>query len=141
MFKKILFPLDGSELAAKILPRVKELAKAGDAEITLIPVGHHATDEEVGEATPRLIFDAAAEEDRVGKRYLEQTAAVLRNKGMKVSSVYVRGVPAETIVAYAAGQKMDLIATWRRAREASWPGCSAARPKGSSAMPLYRCCS
>ena len=27
MFKKILVPLDGSELAAKILPKVEELAK------------------------------------------------------------------------------------------------------------------
>jgi len=27
MFKKILVPLDGSELAVKILPRVEELAK------------------------------------------------------------------------------------------------------------------
>ncbi len=121
MFKKILVPLDGSELAAKILPRVEELAKRFDAEITLITVGHYATDEEIGEATPRLIFDAAAQENRVAKRHLEQATAALRNKGMKVSSVYVRGVPAETIVAYAAEQKMDLIAMASRKRgELAW---------------------
>jgi len=116
MFKKISVPLDGSELAAKILPRVKELAKACDAEITLITVGHYATDEEVGEATPRLIFEAGAEENRVGQRYLQQTAAALRSAGMKTTWVYMRGVPAQTIIAYAGAKEMDLIAMASRKR-------------------------
>ncbi len=121
MFKKILVPLDGSELAAKILPRVKELAQAGDAEITLITVGHYATDEEVGEATPRLIFEAAAEENRVGRRYLEQTAAALKSEGLRATWVYMRGVPAETINAYAEAEGMDLVAMASRKRgELAW---------------------
>ena len=44
MFKKILVPLDGSELAAKILPKVEELAKLCDAQVTLISVSSEATD-------------------------------------------------------------------------------------------------
>ena len=39
MFSKILVPLDGSDLAAQILPQVEELAKAFKSEITLITVG------------------------------------------------------------------------------------------------------
>lgn len=39
MFKKILVPLDGSELAAKVLPHVEDLAKALQAEVTLLPSG------------------------------------------------------------------------------------------------------
>lgn len=35
MLKKILVSLDGSELEAKILPKVVELAKAFTAEVTL----------------------------------------------------------------------------------------------------------
>jgi nucleotide-binding universal stress UspA family protein len=40
MFKKILVPLDGSDLAAKILPQVEELAKNFKSEITLMTVGN-----------------------------------------------------------------------------------------------------
>jgi len=138
MFKKISVPLDGSELAAKILPRVKELAKACDAEITLITVGHYATDEEVGEATPRLIFEAAAEENRVGQRYLQQTAAALRSAGMKTTWVYMRGVPAQTIIAYAEAKEMDLIAMASRKRsELAWVlGSVAERVVSHATIPV-----
>ena len=36
MLKKILVPLDGSELSVKILPQVEDLAKKYQADITLI---------------------------------------------------------------------------------------------------------
>ena len=39
MFKKILVPLDGSDLAAKILPQVEELAKHTKAQVTLLSRG------------------------------------------------------------------------------------------------------
>ena len=35
MFTKILVPLDGSEIAAKVLPKVVELAKTFNAKVTL----------------------------------------------------------------------------------------------------------
>jgi nucleotide-binding universal stress UspA family protein len=38
MVKKIMLPLDGSELAAKVLPHVEDLAKALRAEVTLFAV-------------------------------------------------------------------------------------------------------
>jgi nucleotide-binding universal stress UspA family protein len=38
MFKKILVPLDGSDLAATILPQVEDLAKAMQAQVTLMTV-------------------------------------------------------------------------------------------------------
>ena len=40
MFKKILVPLDGSELATKILPQVEDLVKCMRAEVTLLTVGN-----------------------------------------------------------------------------------------------------
>ncbi len=49
MFKKILVLLDGSELAAKIIPQVVGLAKAMNAEVTLLNVYYT---ELWGEATP-----------------------------------------------------------------------------------------
>ena len=138
MFKKILIPLDGSELAAKILPRVKDLVKASDGEITLIRVGHYATDEQVGEATPGVIFEAAVEENRVARRYLEQTAAALRSEGIEVRWVYMRGVPAETIIAYAEAEGMDLIAMASRKRdELAWVlGSVAERVVSHTTIPV-----
>ena len=51
MFKQILVPLDGSALAARILPKVEELAKMANAHVTLICVALEATDG--GDAQPR----------------------------------------------------------------------------------------
>ena len=38
MYKKILVPLDGSELAEAVLPHVKALAKSEGAEIVILRV-------------------------------------------------------------------------------------------------------
>ena len=38
MFKKVLVPLDGSEIAAKVLPKVAEAAKLCKAKVTLLHV-------------------------------------------------------------------------------------------------------
>ena len=43
MFKKILVPLDGSDLAAQILPQVERLAKQVKAQVTLLAVGSSDT--------------------------------------------------------------------------------------------------
>ena len=110
MFKKILVPLDGSELAAKILPQVEDLAKTYQAEITLITLGHLASAAGALEATPEVIREAADQEKRTSERYLEKTAGILMEKGLKVDWVYEEAMPAHAIVAYAEKQQMDLIA-------------------------------
>ncbi len=38
MFKRIVVPLDGSELAAKALPTILELAKAFKSQVTFVHV-------------------------------------------------------------------------------------------------------
>ena len=110
MFKKILVPLDGSELAAKILPQVEDLAKTYQAEVTLITLGHLASAAGGLEATPEVIREAADQEKRTSERYLEKTAGILMEKGLKVDWVYEEAMPAHAIVAYAEKQQMDLIA-------------------------------
>ena len=104
MFKKILVPLDGSELAANILPHVKELAKRIKAQVTLLAVGSSNICE--GEGAPTA---AACPELPIGK-YLEQIADNLRAQGVEANWVYKQGQPAHEIVAYADANKMDLIA-------------------------------
>ena len=52
MFKKILVPLDGSEIAAKVLPKVVELAKTFKAKVTLCHVCYSGVGAMIGESHP-----------------------------------------------------------------------------------------
>lgn len=101
MFKKILVPLDGSDLAGKILPSVAELATHFKARITLLTVGSSDTSGGKGPG-PQPELPLAG--------YLEKTAEKLRSKGVEVDWVYKVGQPANEIVAYAAENEVDLIA-------------------------------
>ncbi|RJR33216.1 MAG: universal stress protein [Deltaproteobacteria bacterium] len=107
MFNKILVPLDGSELAAKVLPFVLDLAKTHDSQVTLVYVFY------VGESNtfPNWIEEAAAEERKSCELSLENAAKDLRAKGVKeVKVVCLEGSPAREIIAYAKDNGMDLIA-------------------------------
>ncbi len=110
MVIKILVPLDGSELAAKILPRVEELAKTYQAQVTLISIGHFASSVAILDSTLGILNEAAAREKEISERYLQKTANALQEKGLKVDWVYEEAVPAEAIVAYVNRQQVDLIA-------------------------------
>jgi len=109
MFKKILVPLDGSDLAAKILPQVEELAKQVKAQVTLLAVGSSDTCASGG-TPPEGMQEGASCPELPMARYLEQTASNLRSQGEEVTWVYKQGEPAKEIVAYAAENEMDLIA-------------------------------
>jgi len=109
MFKKILVPLDGSDLAGKILPQVEELAKQVKAQVTLLAVGSSDTCAGGG-APPETLKEGAACPELPLASYLEQTAANLRAQGVQAEWVYKQGNPAKEIVAYAAQNNMDLIA-------------------------------
>lgn len=109
MVIKILVPLDGSELAAKILPRVEELAKTYQAQVTLISIGHFASSVAALDSTSEILNEVAARAKEISERYLQKTANTLQDKGLKVGWVYEEAVPAEAIVSYAEGRQMDLI--------------------------------
>jgi nucleotide-binding universal stress UspA family protein len=107
MFHKILVPLDGSELAAKILPHVIDLAKTQNSQVTLLQV-YYA---EVGEATPGVIREAVAQETKRCQLFLAQAAKDLEARGItNIKVECVEGSPAREIIAYAHKNGMDLIA-------------------------------
>jgi nucleotide-binding universal stress UspA family protein len=109
MFKKILVPLDGSDLAAQILPQVETLARQVHAQVTLLAVGSSDTCAGGG-ATPEPIQAGAACPELPLAAYLEQTAGKLRAQGVEVNWAYKQGQPAHQIVTYADANGMDLIA-------------------------------
>jgi len=106
MFQKILVPLDGSELAAKILPQVLELAKTHQAEVTLL----HVCYTEIGEASPGVMTQAASHETKWCEAFLSRAAQELNAQGVKTITACVEGSPPREIIGYAATHKMDLIA-------------------------------
>jgi nucleotide-binding universal stress UspA family protein len=137
MFKKILVPLDGSDLAAKILPKVIELAKAGKAQVTLMHVCY-STGAEVGEAPPSVIKKAAAKEAKWCATFLAKAAKDLQAKGVDVKTECVEGVPAREIIAFADKKKMDLIAMATHGRgEVAWVlGSTAEKVVTQATVPV-----
>jgi nucleotide-binding universal stress UspA family protein len=120
MFKKILVPLDGSELAAKILPKVEELAKLCDAQVTLISVSSEATDV-AGVPSPEVFQEAARHEFKACQTYLGNVAKELQGKGLKVDTTCVEGVAAREIIRAASEGNYDLIALATHGRgEVAW---------------------
>jgi nucleotide-binding universal stress UspA family protein len=106
MFTKILVPLDGSELAVKILPQVVELAKTQNAQVTLL----YVYDAALQENTPAMVQEVFAQEAKRCETFLAEAAKDLEAQGVKASIACVEGSPAREIIAYAEAKGMNLIA-------------------------------
>ena len=109
MFKKILVPLDGSEIAAKVLPKVVELAKAFKAKVTLCHVCYSGVGAMIGEATPATIKAADAQEKKFCSTFLAKAGKDLKDQGLDVDTACADGVPAQQIIAFAQAKNYDLI--------------------------------
>jgi len=109
MFKKILVPLDGSEIAAKVLPKVLEMAKAFKAKVTIFHACYSGVGAMVGEATPGVIRTAEAQEKKFCETFLAKTGKDLKGQGVDADWTCVDGVPAQQIIAFAQDKNYDLI--------------------------------
>lgn len=107
MFKKILIPWDGSDLAAKIFPQVEEMAKCFQAEVTLFTVGNPAPAKEF---ISGAYDDIASQMKAQAEKLLAGAADTIKAKGIKASWVYTEGDPAQEIISYARDNQFDLIA-------------------------------
>jgi nucleotide-binding universal stress UspA family protein len=109
MFKKILVPLDGSDLAAKIIPQVETLAKHTNAQVTLLSVGSSNICASGGTAAKGAGAAAPCPETPLAN-HLEKITGKLKTAGIEVNWIYKQGQPAREIVAYADENQVDLIA-------------------------------
>ncbi len=120
MFKKILVPLDGSELSAKIIPQVADLARSQDADLVLLNVYslYSAWGEPTSNKVKRLNEDEVQQMKKC-KAYLTHTAHDLQ--GVKTAIVCIKGTPAQEIISYADKHGVDLIAMATHGRsEVAW---------------------
>ena len=104
MFRKILVPLDGSEVAESILPKVSELAKLSGAEVALLTVVMAYSFPGIDPTEVEVKVVRAAED------YLEREAKLLEEQGVKVSTHVRYGHDVEEILAHAEGEDIDLVA-------------------------------
>ena len=112
MYKKILVPLDGSDLAEKVLPHAVALAKDSRAEVTLLTVVQLS----LGFTAAKLeaIPEAAAERKTALRAealtYLEKIQRDLKEQGVPARPVTLDGDVATQIIAYAEQEGFDLVA-------------------------------
>jgi nucleotide-binding universal stress UspA family protein len=139
MFQKILVPLDGSDLAAQVLPEVEELAKAFKSEITLITVGSlMAMIATANEFSYQGLDEFAAEMRKAAEGKLVNYAAKMKAKGLNVKHVYIEGNSAIEIIKYAAKNNYDLIALATHGKgEIAWVlGSVAEKVVSHSTVPV-----
>ncbi len=106
-YKKIMVPLDGSELAEKALPYVKSIAGLKKSNVTLFAVS-------------LTVF--VDRRDHLFASYVEAKAKELNEEGIKATAATSYGDVTREILKYANNHKMDLIimATHGYSRAKQW---------------------
>lgn len=133
MNRKILVPLDGSELAEQILPYAEHFGRTGSEIHLLRVVVIHA----IHKMAREEVEAHALKEARDYLRYVERK---LGKKGLKAESHVLLGEPAETILEFAERERCDLIAltTHGLSGIGRWLiGSVAERIVRSSAIPVF----
>lgn len=93
MWKKILVPLDGSDLAELALPYAEELANAFKSEVILLHVSDPSEDHY----------------RHMHELYVKEVADRVKERIKRVSPVVVTGKPADEIVRYADKNEVELV--------------------------------
>jgi nucleotide-binding universal stress UspA family protein len=120
MYRRIVVPLDGSELAESALAHARVIAGCTGAEILLLRVvfegglDYYADPLAASSVQDRMEREAAA--------YLVQVAAGLEKEGLKVTTQVGAGSAADGIIDYADRMQAELIAmtTHGRSGIARW---------------------
>jgi nucleotide-binding universal stress UspA family protein len=141
MYKKILVPLDGSELAECVLPHVEAIAKGCDVESVIFV---RALDLYVsGYVQAYIPEDMRREADERAetavREYLDQVVSRVQLDGVELQKQLITGRAAESIAEYATKSEADLIiiATHGRSGVSRWVwGSVADRVLRSASVPV-----
>jgi nucleotide-binding universal stress UspA family protein len=110
MYKRILIPVDGSEVSNHALAEGLDLAKALGSDVTVLYVVDTAVasipDAESGISNIELIIQTFREQ---GEKLLETLKAGAREKGLNVDAIMVEGDVHDEIISTAAEKKTELI--------------------------------
>ena len=126
MYKNIIVPLDGSELAECVLPHVHTVAKGQTAaRVTLIRVVtklhlYGGVESRFSPEEKKRLEDGSI---RVASEYLEKVAARLTEQGLKVDTLVLFGEKTiDTLADYVDKNSVDIIviATHGRSGVGRW---------------------
>jgi nucleotide-binding universal stress UspA family protein len=106
MYKKILVPLDGSELAERVLPYVKAVVKDKEGVSVTFIYSIQPVDSPLVDKKFKARIEADAKE--AAEKYLENLIRKLDYRESAVCHI-LTGNAAERIIDYAADKKMNLI--------------------------------
>ena len=121
MYKKILVPLDGSELAKRALEEAEKLANCFGSEIVLFEVVPFMPIYGSPELVTPLIVDEKQKE--AAEKYLANLSEELKQKGLKVTGVVRTGqqVAVEIIdFAKESGANLIIMCTHGRSGISRW---------------------
>jgi nucleotide-binding universal stress UspA family protein len=150
MYRKIMVPLDGSELAECVLPHAEAIAKGcGVAEVifvrvvepTHLPIGSLTDGSETftEDAAERLRKQIDAGNESAAKDYLNQVVSRVKLGGAKGRPELLKGKAADNLAEYATHNDIDLIviATHGRSGISRWAfGSVADRLLRSACVPV-----
>ena len=109
MYKRVLVPLDGSDVAAGILPFLTDIAGPLDMTIVLLRVVEPIPPV-TADAVGAVIVDDVASRRRDAEEYLAPIVIELRARGIEATSAVRVGRAEDEILAAARGADADLIA-------------------------------
>jgi nucleotide-binding universal stress UspA family protein len=109
MIRRILVPVDFSEMTARAADVAAELAAALQAELVLLHVAEPEPDFVGYDAGPQSVRDAVAGRLRGEHRQLHEIETSLAGKGVKVTSLLVQGPTAAKVVEEAQRLGADMI--------------------------------
>jgi nucleotide-binding universal stress UspA family protein len=111
MYRKIMVPLDGSQVAECVIPHIETIAGKSAARVELVSVIEPLEIPTRGQIA--LSDDDIKQIDTEGKneaaKYLKQVSGRLSQAGVKADTVILSGKAADSMVRYAVNNGVDLI--------------------------------
>jgi nucleotide-binding universal stress UspA family protein len=124
LYKRVIVPLDGSDLAEQALPNATQLARASEAPLHLVSVVGYPYLESKGLSSWALQQEAlnqvVNEENERAEQYLESVRSKLAADGFEVSSDVRRGVVDRAILADPQPGDVIVMTTHGRGGVARW---------------------
>ena len=139
MYKRVLVPVDGSEVAESILPVVLEITNPRELDVILLNVNGFIPPMTIEGRRPFGFADFESQRAEAA-RYLDLLAAELRAGGARVHTRVRGGRPVAEILAVTRNEAVDLIAMATHGRRGAarllW-GSVAEQVIRQSPVPVY----
>jgi len=111
MYKKIMVPLDGSQVAECVIPHIETISGKSATRVELVTVVEPLDIPTRGQIA--ISDDEIKQIDNEGKneatKYLKQVSSRLTKAGVNTDTVILSGKPADSLVSYAVNNGVDLI--------------------------------